>query len=102
MGLMDLFNSGARAERSLKKHIARARNKDAQSVDRFGSLEALAADASKEAVGGLLGRFTIRYDKSIEDEQEKEWVFEQLCKLGDKILPELEHHLRTAESISWG
>jgi hypothetical protein len=102
MGLLDLFSSGGRAERSLKKHIARAKNKDAQSVDRFASLEALAHDGSSEAVLGLLGRFTIRYDKSIEDEQEKDWVFEQLVRMGDKILPELERHMRGADSIAWG
>jgi HEAT repeat protein len=102
MGLMDLFSAGGRAERSLKKHVARAKNKDAQSVDRFASLEALVADGSPEAIAGLFGRFTIRYDKSIEDEQEKEYVFDQLVKAGDKILPELEKHLRSADSIAWG
>jgi HEAT repeat protein len=102
MGFMDLFSPEGRAERSLKKHVARAKNKDAQSVDRFASLEALAEDASPEAIIGLFGRFTIRYDKSIEDEQEKEWVFDQLVKMGPKILPELEKHLRSADSIAWG
>jgi HEAT repeat protein len=102
MGLMDLFSSGGRAERALKKHVARAKNKDAQSVDRFASLEALAQDASQEAVLGLLGRFTIRYDKSIEDEQEKDWVFEHLVQMGGRILPELEKHMRSADSIAWG
>jgi HEAT repeat protein len=102
MGFMDLFSPSGRAERSLKKHVARAKNKDAQSVDRFASLEALAEDGSSEAIVGLFGRFTIRYDKSIEDEQEKEWVFEQLVKMGAKLLPELEKHLRAADSIAWG
>jgi HEAT repeat protein len=105
MGLKDLFSAEGRAERSLRKHVARARNKDAQSQDRMGSLEALrdaADDGSGEAVQGLLGRFTIRYDKSIEDEQEKEWVFEQLTRLGARILPQLTQHLRSADSIAWG
>jgi hypothetical protein len=105
MGLKDLFSAGGRAERSLKKHVARARNKDAQSQDRMASLEALreaAEEGSTEAVVGLLGRFTIRYDKLIDDEQEKEFVFDELCRLGDKILPMLTQHLRSAESIAWG
>jgi hypothetical protein len=102
MGLKDLFSSEGRAERSLRKHVARAKNKDAQSADRFVSLEALRDDGSPEAVTGLFGRFTIRYDKSIEDEQEKEWVFEELTKLGPKILPQLQQHLRSADSIAWG
>ncbi len=102
MGLMDLLSSEGRSKRSLQKHVARAKNKDSQSVDRFASLEALRDDGSLEAVAGLLGRFTIRYDKSIEDEQEKEWVHSELCKFGAKILPEVERHLRSAASISWG
>jgi thioredoxin-like negative regulator of GroEL len=99
MGFLDLFGGG---KGRLGKHIARARNKDAQSADRFSSLEALRDDGSPEAVGGLLSRFTMRYDKSIEDEQEKQFVFDELVKMGAKILPALQQHLRNAESISWG
>ena len=100
MGLKDLLFGGA--EGRLKKHVARAKNKDAQSADRFASLEALREDGSPEAVLGLFGRFTIRYDKSIEDEQEKDYVFESLTKMGKKILPQLQQHLRSADSIAWG
>ena len=99
MGLMDLFGGG---KGRLNKHIARAKNKDAQSADRFSSLEVLRDDASPEAIEGLLARFTIRYDKSIEDEQEKQWVFDELVKLGPQIVPQLQGHLRNAESIAWG
>ncbi len=100
MGLKDLLFGGPDAR--LKKHVARARNKDAQSADRFASLEALAGVSQPEATLGLLSRFTIRYDKSIEDEQEKDFVYESLIKKGPKILPQLQQHLRSAESIAWG
>ena len=100
MGLKDLLFGGPEAK--LKKHVARARNKDAQSADRFASLHALVDDASAEAIAGLLGRFTIRYDKSIEDEQEKEFVFDSLAHLGEKVLAPLQKHLQNAESIAWG
>jgi hypothetical protein len=102
MGFLDLFGGG---KGRLAKHIARARNKDAQSADRFASLEALrdaAQEGEGEAADGLLSRFTIRYDKSIEDEQEKQWVFDELSRLGAKILPQLQKHLRAADSIAWG
>ncbi len=102
MGFLDLFGGG---KNRLAKHIARARNKDAQSADRFSSLETLrdaASEGAGEAVEGLLSRFTIRYDKSIEDEQEKQFVFDELTKLGVRILPELQKHLRQAASIAWG
>jgi len=101
MGLKDFLGLGG-AEGKLRKHVARAKNKDAQSADRFSSLEALRDDGSPEAVLGLLGRFTIRYDKSIEDEQEKDFVFEELSRMGDSILPQLSQHLRAADSIAWG
>ncbi|MGZ3408245.1 MAG: HEAT repeat domain-containing protein [Polyangia bacterium] len=99
MGFLDMFGGG---KGRLGKHIARAKNKDAQSADRFSSLEALRDDGSPEAVEGLLTRFTIRYDKSIEDEQEKQWVFDELVKMGSQILPSVQKHMRSAESISWG
>jgi len=99
MGFLDLFGGG---KGRLGKHIARAKNKDAQSADRFASLETLRDDGSPEAVEGLLSRFTIRYDKSIEDEQEKQFVFDELVKMGGKILAPLQKHLRNADSISWG
>jgi hypothetical protein len=103
MGFLDLFGGG---KGKLAKHIARAKNKDAQSADRFASLEALRDDGSVEAIEGLLSRFTIRYDKSIEDEQEKQWVFDELVRMGRennaKLLPVLQKHLRSADSIAWG
>ena len=46
-------------------------------------------------------RFGMVYDKSIEDEQEKEWVFDALVEKGASVLPQIERYLRSAESISW-
>jgi hypothetical protein len=100
MGLKDLLFGGA--EGKLKRHVARAKNKDAQSADRFASLHSLVDDGSADAVAGLLGRFTIRCEKTIEDEQEKEFVFDSLVHMGAKILAPLQKHLQNAESIAWG
>jgi HEAT repeat protein len=41
------------------------------------------------------------YDKTIEDEQEKDWVFDVLSEKGETILPSLKRYLAAAESISW-
>jgi HEAT repeat protein len=103
MGLFDFLSGDGK--KSLAKHVARAKNKDAQHIDRQTSLDVLrdaAHDGNAEAMAGLLGRFTIRYDKTIEDEQEKEFVHEELVRCGDKLLPELQKHLRNADSIAWG
>lgn len=99
MGLKDLLFGGP--EGRLKRHVARAKNQNAQSPERVASLEFLREDGSPQAVLGLLGRFTMRYDKMIDDEQEKEWVFESLCKMGPRILPQLQEHMRNVESIAW-
>jgi HEAT repeat protein len=102
MGLLDLFSKDKRDERSRDKNVARAANKHSQSLDRMKALEALANDGSDEALYGLLRRFGWQYHKTIEDEQEKDWVFEVLADKGKAILPALQRYLLSADSISWG
>jgi hypothetical protein len=99
VGLFDFITGGKSG--SLKRNIAKATNKHAQSIDRFPALEALRDDGSEEAVDALLRRFDFVYDKTIEDEQEKQWVHDTLVSLGEKVLPSLERHLLRAESIAW-
>jgi HEAT repeat protein len=41
------------------------------------------------------------YGKSIEDEQEKEWVFDTLVSKGEAALPAVKRYLVSAESVSW-
>jgi hypothetical protein len=101
MGLFGIFSKEGREQRSRVKNIRRAVDKFAQSADRFKSLEALVSDGSPEAIYGLLRRFGMMYDKTIQDEQEKEWAFEALAEKGLPILPEVERYLLAAESISW-
>lgn len=101
MGFLDLFKRNGREERSRQRLINKALNKYSQSADRFRALQGLADDGSPEAIYGLLRRFGIVYDKSIEDEQEKEWVFEVLVSKGALVLPQVKRYLASAESISW-
>jgi hypothetical protein len=101
MGLFDLLSKDKRDERARSKNIAQAVNKYAQSLDRMKALQALADDGSDEALYGLLKRFGMMYDKSIEDEQEKEWVFDTLCSKARSALPAVKKYLFAAESISW-
>jgi HEAT repeat protein len=101
MGLFDLLSKDKRNERALSKNVSQAVNKYAQSADRMKALEALADDGSDDALYGLLRRFGLMYDKSIEDEQEKEWVFETLVGKGRSALPAVKKYLFSAESISW-
>lgn len=101
MALTDYFSKEGRKARSLQKMIQRAGDKHAQSPDRFRALELLRDDGSPEAILGLLRRFSFVYDKTIEDEQEKEWVYQELVALGPKILPVLRKYMRESETLGW-
>src|SRR5437763_5413490 len=101
MGVFDLFKREGREHRAREKNISRAVNKYAQSPDRLKALQSLRDDGSDEALYGLMKRFGMMYDKTIEDEQEKEWVFEMLVEKGAAVLPALKKYMTTADSISW-
>jgi HEAT repeat protein len=101
LGLANYFSKEGRQARSLQKMIQRASDKHAQSPDRFRALELLRDDGGAEAVMGLLRRFSFVYDKTIEDEQEKEWVYHELVALGTKVVPELRRYMRESDTLAW-
>ena len=101
MGLFDIFSKEKREERARAGNIKGALNKYAQSGDRYRAMEGLATEGSDESLYGLLRRFGMMYDKSIEDEQEKEWVFDTLVSKGEATLPAVERYLISADSVSW-
>jgi hypothetical protein len=101
MGLRELLTRAGRQRFALQRNVKKATNKWMQGPDRMKALYALRDDGSEGAIAGLLKRFGVQSDKSIEDEQEKEWVFEALVEMGDRALPPLLRTLRTAETISW-
>jgi hypothetical protein len=101
MGLFDIFSKEKREERARAGNIQRAVNKYAQSGDRYRAMEALATEGSDEALYGLMRRFGMMYDKTIEDEQEKEWVFDTMVSKGEAALPAVKRYLASAESVSW-
>jgi len=101
MGFLDRFSKDGRDQRSREKNAARAINKYAQSPDRMKALQSLRDDGSTDALYGMMRRFGMMYDKTIEDEQEKEWVFEVLVEKGAAVLPALKKYMFGADSISW-
>jgi hypothetical protein len=101
MGFLDRFSKDGRDQRAREKNAARAINKYMQSPDRMKALQALRDDGSDEALYALMRRFGMMYDKTIEDEQEKEWVFEMLEEKGATVLPALKKYIASADSISW-
>jgi HEAT repeat protein len=101
MGVFDLFSKDGRQQRARDKNISRAVNKYSQSPDRLKALQALRDDGSPEALYGMLRRFGMMYDKTIEDEQEKDWVFEVLLEKGEAIIQPIKKYLLAADSVSW-
>jgi len=101
MGLLGFLSKQGRERRGLEKYAARAVNKYAQSPDRYKAMQALVNDGSPDSIFAALRRFGMMYDKSIEDEQEKEWLFDTLVEKGASIIPQIERYLLAADSISW-
>ncbi len=101
MGLFDIFSKEKREERARAGNIQRTINKYSQSGERYKAMEALATEGSDQAIYGLLRRFGMKYDKSIEDEQEKEWVFDTLVSKGEAALPSVKRYMISANSVSW-
>jgi HEAT repeat protein len=99
--LKELLSKAGRATRARRKNLKQAQNRHAQSYDRLKALEELAKDGSDEALLGLFRRFSLRYDKTIEDEEEREWVYETLVSFGPRAVPALRAYLAEADSISW-
>ena len=97
MGFLDLFSK----EKTRERNAARAIAKYAQSPDRLKALQTLLADGSPEALYGVMRRFGMMYDKTIDDEQEKDYVFESLVEKGGVALAPLKKYLLAADSISW-
>ncbi len=100
MGLKDLFGGGS-AKSKIDKYVKVITNPYTQSVDRYAAMEKLLADKSDEALVGLMKRFTVVATKSIEDEEEKGWVYRQLSGLGAKVLPALKQFCLESENVAW-
>lgn len=101
MGLKDLFSSSGRSKSRLDKLIRRVENKYAQSADRYDAMQKLLEGPGVPEVVGLLRRFTISASKSIEDEEEKGWLYRRLTGLpADVMLPGVKQFCLSSELIS--
>src|SRR6266545_5477459 len=88
-------------DRGLKRAMDKVTNKHAQSVDRWAAMEKVAKDGSDEALHALCTRFGFKYDKTIEDQQEKQWVVDTLVARGAAALPALRRYMKTAASLHY-
>src|SRR5262245_50518429 len=99
MGIFDLLSKEGRAKSALDRHIKRVNDKYAQSVDRFTSMEKLRENASEAAIHGLVRRFGFVYDKTIDDEKEKEWVEDALASLGESAIGPVRRYMLEGETV---
>jgi hypothetical protein len=100
MGIFDLLSKEGRAKSALDRSIRRTTDKFIQSPDRFDAMEKLRANGSEQAIYGLVRRFGFVYDKTIEDEQEKNWVQETLASFGERALEPVKRFILEGETIS--
>ncbi len=92
-----LFNK----EKALKKTIERANNVMSQSADRWAAMEKLREVGSDEALDALCRRFSFTYDKTIEDQQEKDWTVASLVSLGEPALGPLRRYMKSAKNLGY-
>lgn len=88
-------------EQKLQRLIKKASNPLAQSLDRQAAMDKLREEGSEEALYHLLRRFTFTYSKTLEDEQEKEWVVEMMVVKDQAALPPLRRYLKSHAQIAY-
>lgn len=98
MGLFDFLTGGEDGQ--IKRHTKRVRNLNAQAEDRQASAYWLAENGSDEAIYGLLGRFTVNYEHSMKDAQEKDLVLNLLQDLGPKAVGPIEQWVRKNQAFA--
>lgn len=118
-----LFGSG-RGKTRVEKLTRRVTNQFTQSPDRYGAMEDLFKLASSSwqkaeklpedspergaleqqsdaAYVALLKRFTMNASKSIDDEEEKGWLYRRLTAVGKPMLNPIKIFCRDADGIAW-
>src|SRR5690606_3488738 len=86
----------------LDKHIKAVQNQYAQSADRYYAMEQLLEIGEIPAIVGLMKRFTMNASKSIEDEEEKGWLYKRLLGLPrDVVLPAAKEFCLHSDNIAW-
>jgi hypothetical protein len=101
------FTSSGRDKSRLAKNIKTTTSEFANTADRYAAMQDMVAlakkdpDASQEIFVGLLRRFSMTASKSIEDEEEKSWLYQQLVSFGKPILPAVQEYCVGHDNIAW-
>jgi hypothetical protein len=107
MGLFDFLKGKGSTgktetdERTVLRHAERVMDKRAMSPDRFASIEFLCRLATAEAWRALLPRFNFAVDPSIQDREEKNYIFESITGNPENAVDPVRDYLRSAASLTW-
>jgi hypothetical protein len=104
MGIFEYLSKARRHQRKVDARVRRANNKHTPKDYRQVALQEViqfARAGDEAAVRGLIQRFSVNAEPSIEDEKEKEWVSDALVDIGRPVLPAISRALRSAESVNW-
>ena len=102
MGIKDIFSSAGRSKNRLDKNMRGVVNPYGQSADRYHAMQELLEIGTIPAIVGLMRRFTMNASKSIEDEEEKSWVYNRLIGLEKDIaLPAAKEFCLNHDNIAW-
>jgi hypothetical protein len=102
VGLKDLFSSSGRSKNRLDRHMRAVINQYGQSAERYHAMQELLEIGTPPAIIGLMRRFTINSSKSIEDEEEKNWLSKRLTDLDKGLLLSAAREFCLAnDNIAW-
>ena len=102
MGIKDIFSSTGRSKNRLDRNMKAVVNIYGQSADRYHAMQELLAIGTIPAIVGAMRRFTMNASKSIEDEEEKNWLSKRLTNLDkDILLPAAREFCLNNDNIAW-
>jgi len=101
MGFKDFFSKESKEARAVAKWSKRLMNKYQQTQERKRSVDALIQMGTTDAISACLKRYQYRTEASIVDEDEKSYVFESVCQLGESAIPSLVQYITTEQGVYW-
>lgn len=101
MNWFNFFSKGPLKPKQIDKAVALIENRFAQTDVRLREMAKLLEEGTPEAWRAVLKRFAMTANGQIADEQEKQWLEDELVHLGVNVSIELEHYVRTETHITY-
>ncbi len=99
MGFLDFLGGGSAAEKATKLK-SKVTQKYGDPATRQKAIAQLGEMKTPEAIAVLMHRFTLTVDPHTTDADEKDHVFEIICKLGDEAVKPVKDFLKRSDSAS--